>query len=64
MSTHWTADRAVDYPYVKDAIDVAAFNLYARGGFLPPTRPNGFLDSAEEASWERWRNKVSMGAQT
>ena len=52
------ADQKKMYPYVKDAIDIAAFNLYAASGRLPPQRPGGFLDDAEEAQWNRFRERV------
>lgn len=43
------------YPYISTEQDIATFNLYAKRGFLPPQRPGGFLDAAEEQTWERWK---------
>ena len=56
----WRGDehQRLMYPYVKDELDIAAFNLYAKRGFLPPTRPDGFLDDMERGAWDRWRAKA------
>jgi len=56
-------DQIKNYPYVRDAIDRAAFDLYYQTGFNPPTRPDGFLDDGERAAWERWREKVDEHGQ-
>lgn len=62
MSYKWEGrpDQIENYPYVKDEKDIAAYNLYSQRGFVPPQRPDGFLDDAEKASWEKWRAKVTM----
>lgn len=46
------------HAYLKDAVDLAAYELYAQSGFHPPERPEGFLDEGEAAVWERWRQRA------
>lgn len=50
-------DQLANYPYVKSQEDVSAFNRYAKSGFLPPTRPFGFLNDHERMAWELWLEK-------
>ena len=51
------------YPYVVDALDIAAFNLYCQRGFFPPQRRGGFLDLGEARIWEAWRKTAkALGA--
>ncbi len=45
-------------PYIVDEIDEKALELYKQSGFWPPTRPDGFLDDHERATWERWRERA------
>lgn len=45
--------------YVKDEVDLAAYRFYARSGFHPPERPNGFLDEGEAARWDRLRERAA-----
>jgi hypothetical protein len=56
----WRGDekQVANYPYVKTAEDIAAFNRYAKSGFFPPERPDGFLDDQERAIWEGWLDKL------
>jgi hypothetical protein len=57
---HGDAYQREKYPYVVTEDDIAAFNAYAARGFLPPQRPDGFLDEDEEACWLRWKEKSAQ----
>jgi hypothetical protein len=45
--------------YIVDAVDRKACELYRLTGFAPPTRPLGWLDANEKATWESWRTKAA-----
>lgn len=54
----WDRMRQHNYPYVKDDLDRAAFELYCRTGYNPPVRPGGVLTESERRVWNQWRDKA------